>query len=164
MAGNGLLGRRQMMGEACTLGEIIELAIMREIQAAEFYRGLADHARDPVMKSLFNSLADEELQHKARLELELMKEGLIAQTVGKLFEVDPPDYVAEGEIEPDMDYTDALSLAIGKERRSFRLYVELAGVVEEKHAHNVLLELAEEESRHLVQFEMEYNRLTRKRH
>lgn len=150
------------MGEACTLGEIIDLAIMREIQAAEFYRGLADQAPNPAMQSLFENLAAEELQHKARLELELMKEGLVAQTVGKLFEVDAPEYAAEGNLEPDMDYKDALSLAIRKERRSFRLYVELAGVVSEKHVHEVLLELAEEESRHLVQFEMEYNRLTRK--
>ena len=62
-----------------------------------------------------------------------------------------------------MDYRDALSLAIRKERRSFRFYAELAGAVPEKDVHDTLLELAEEEARHLVQFEMEYNRLTRKR-
>lgn len=151
------------MSDVNTLGEVIELAITREIQAAEFYRELAGRTQDPAMQSLFENLGEEELRHKARLELEMMKEGLVAKTVGRLFEVDTPDYATDEQIGPDMDYQDALSLAIRKERRSFRFYVELAAVVTEKDTHEALLELAEEEARHLVQFEMEYNRLTRKR-
>lgn len=151
------------MSDVNTLGEVLELAITREVQAAEFYRELAGRTPDSAMQSLFENLGEEELRHKARLELEMMKEGLVAQTVGRLFEVDPPDYAADGEIEPDMDTRDALSLAIRKERRSFRFYTDLTGAVAEKDVHDTLLELAEEEARHLVQFEMEYNRLTRKR-
>ncbi|UCD52187.1 MAG: ferritin family protein [Phycisphaerales bacterium] len=150
------------MGEVSTLGEAIELAITREVQAAEFYMELAGRTKNPAMQSLFESLSEEELRHKARLELEMMKEGLVAQTVGRLFEVGRPDYAADDQIGADMDYQDVLSLAVRKERRSFRFYVELAGVAAEKHLHDVLLELAEEEARHLVQFEMEYDRLTRK--
>lgn len=151
------------MGEVRTMGEVIELAITREVQAAEFYMDLASRMEAPAMRSLFENLAEEELRHKARLELEMMKEGLVTKTVGRLFEVDTPDYAAELEVDSDVEYKEALSLAIRKERRSFRFYAELAGVVTEEHMHDMLLELAEEESRHLVQFEMEYNRLTLKR-
>ena len=150
------------MGEVSTVGEVIELAITREIQAVEFYADLADRAMDPAMRALFESLGHEELRHKARLELDMMKEGLVAKTLGRLLEVDKPDYAAEAETKSDMEQKDALSLAIRKERRSFRFYVEVAGVVAEEHMHDVLLELAEEESRHLVKFEMEYNRLASK--
>jgi len=150
------------MGEMSTVGEVIALAITREIQAVEFYTGLADRAVNPAMKSMFESLGYEELRHKARLELEMMKEGLVATTIGRLFEVDTPDDAAEAEVDPDIEYKGTLALAIQKERRSFRFYVGLAGVVAEEHMHEVLLELAEEESRHLVKFEMEYNRLASK--
>jgi rubrerythrin len=160
---NGVRYWRQTMGEVSTMGEVIELAITREVQAAEFYMGLADRIETPAMKSLFENMAEEELRHKARLELEMMKEGLVARTIGRLFEVDTPDYAEQLAVDADIEYMGALSLAIRKERRSFRFYAELAGVVTEEHMHDVLLELAEEESRHLVQFEMEYNRLTSKR-
>jgi len=151
------------MGETSSVGEVIELAITREIQAAEFYTELADRMENPAMKSVFEHLAEEELRHKARLELEMMKEGYVAKTVGQLIEVDTPDYAAELEPGPDIEYKDALSLAIRKERRSFRFYAHLAGIVPDQQVHAVCLELAEEEARHLVQFEMEYNRLTSKR-
>jgi len=150
------------MGEVSTIGEVIELAIAREVQAAQFYVELADRAVNPAMRGLFERLAEEELRHKARLELEMMKEGLVTTTVGRLFEVDAPDYGVDEQTGANMEYKEALSLAIRKERRSFRLYAELAGVVGEVQMHEVLLDLAEEEVRHLIKFEAEYNRLTSK--
>lgn len=148
------------MGEVSTIGEVIEMAIAREIQAAQFYVELADRAVNPAMRALFEHFAEEELRHKARLELEMMKEGLVAITVGRLFDVEAPDYGVEEEIGSQMEYKEALSVAIRKERGSFRFYAELAGVVAERHMHEVLLDLAEEEARHLIKFEAEYNRLS----
>lgn len=150
------------MGEVSTIGEVIELAIAREVQAAQFYVELADRVVNPAMRALFERLAEEELRHKARLELEMMKEGLVTTTVGRLFEVDAPDYEAKELAESNIEYREALALAIRKERGAFRFYVELAGVVAERHMHEVLLDLAEEEARHLLKFEAEYNRLTSK--
>ena len=152
------------MSEVSTVGEVIELAITREVQAAQFYAELAERAVDPKMQSLFEALGDEELAHKARLEMEMMKEGLVVKSIGRLFEVGSPDYVTEGEMPPDLDYREALDLAIRKERRSFRFYVTLANTVTDDYIHEMLLELAEEEARHLVQFQLEYERVLRKSH
>ncbi|MHC4519071.1 MAG: ferritin family protein, partial [Planctomycetota bacterium] len=80
------------MGEASSVGEVIELAITREIQAAEFYTTFAARVPDALMRSLFERLALEELEHKAKLELEMVKEGFVARTVGRLVDVDLPDY------------------------------------------------------------------------
>jgi hypothetical protein len=49
--------------------------------------------------------------------------------------------------------------ATRKERRSFRFHTYLAGILLDEGVYDALLELAEEEARHLVQFEMEYNKL-----
>lgn len=152
------------MSEVSTIGEVIELAITREVQAVQFYAELAERVIDPKMQSLFEALGEEELAHKARLEMEMMKEGLVARSVGRLFEVESPDYMAEGEIPPDLDYQGALDLAIRKERRSFRLYVAMANAVTDDYIHEMLLELAEEEARHLVQFQLEHERVLRKSH
>ena len=56
----------------------------------------------------------------------------------------------------DMNFADALLLAIQKERAAFRLYAKLLATVKDEQLNKVLLELAEEEMRHVLQLEREY--------
>ena len=67
-----------------TIGEIIEFAIGREAAASEFYMSAAELMDNPAMQILCQDLAKVELEHKATLELELMKEGIVAQTAGRI--------------------------------------------------------------------------------
>ena len=55
-----------------------------------------------------------------------------------------------------MDYQGALDVAMQKERRSFRLYARLSGLVAEAALSETLLSLAEEEAKHLVVLEEQY--------
>jgi rubrerythrin len=48
--------------------EAIALAMKKEQQAVEFYRGLAGQASDAGVKSMMENLANMELSHKRRLE------------------------------------------------------------------------------------------------
>jgi Uncharacterized conserved protein len=48
--------------------DAIALAMKKEQQAAEFYRGLAGRASDAGLKSMMENLANMELSHKRRLE------------------------------------------------------------------------------------------------
>lgn len=48
--------------------EAIALAMKKEQHAADFYRGLAEQASDPVYKDMLNGLARMELSHKSKLE------------------------------------------------------------------------------------------------
>ena len=61
------------MREVDSIGEILELAVAREEEANLLYKDLAKRAKDPTMRIIFEKLADEELEHKAKLELEIMK-------------------------------------------------------------------------------------------
>ena len=147
------------MEEIRTVGQVLQTAITREMQAVQFYMDLALRAEDPARKSLFHQLAEEELKHKSRLELEMLKEGLVVKRLGQLDDVGEAEYTADLALGPDAEYRDVVSMGVRKERRAFRFYTQLAGIVGEKSTRDVLLELAEEEARHLVQFEAEYNRL-----
>jgi rubrerythrin len=60
----------------------------------------------------------------------------------------------------NMNYIDALSLAIEKEREAFQMYAELLGKTQEPEFRKVLMDLAEEEMRHVLQFEREYQAVT----
>lgn len=146
------------MGEMTTIGEILDFAIAREAEAVHFYMAMAERVKDPATVKFFEDLVSEELEHKSRLELEVMKEGIVARTVGVVPEASGGGpQVSPAQVAEQMVYTEALSLAIQKERRSFKLYVRLAGLVEDEGLRETLVSLAEEEAKHMVALEQQYN-------
>ncbi len=146
------------MAEFDSDDEILELAITREEDANVFLLALAARMSNPEMRKVFEDLADEELEHKARLELEIMKTGRVVTATKRLELEDNGDTKTSGS-EIDMDYKDMLIMAMQKEETSFRLYVDLAARVTSEDAYETLLALAQEEVKHKLRFEMEYDNL-----
>jgi len=138
--------------------EIWEFAIAREIEAVHFYRILAKRTKSPEMRKTFKDLAEEELEHKAKLELEVIKTGkTIVEQKPSDFEIDYDKENVGPEL--DMAYKDMLLLGIEKEEASFRTYVTLIGTVHDHESREVLLAIAEEEVKHKLRFELEYDML-----
>ena len=105
------------MGDITTIGEILEFAIEREGEAVEFYMAMADRAKDPATRTFFEDLVTEELEHKSRLELEMMKEGIVARTVGVLPETSLDATTVDlDQVRSQMDYQEVLDVAIRKEK------------------------------------------------
>jgi len=141
--------------------EILELAIAREEDANQFYLALAERSKNAEIRKVFEDLAEEELEHKAKLELEVMKTGRVVTATEKL-ELETKGDTETAGFELDMDYKDMLIMAMQKEEASFRLYVDLAGRVTNENSHDTLLALAEEEVKHKLRFETEYDLLLKK--
>ena len=142
--------------------EILEFAIAREVEAYNFFMALAERVQNPEIASVFEDLAKEELEHKAKLELELIKTG---KTLPRTEKVTVPDHeyiVSNVDAPLDMDYKDVLMLGIEKEEASFRTYVNLIPNVQDEESREVLLALAEEEVKHKLRFETEYDLLLKK--
>jgi len=57
----------ETMGDMTTIGEILEFAIGREIQAAEFYMAMAERVKGSPAQEFFENLVTEELEHKSRV-------------------------------------------------------------------------------------------------
>jgi rubrerythrin len=158
------------MGEYSSIDEILEFAIAREVEANEFYRTLAGRAANPAMGELILEFAKEELGHKEKLELELMKRGTVVPQVENeeeearaLEEFGIASHLADDGGPVDMEYEDLLLWAMKKEKTSFRLYTELAAIVKDAEMRETLLSLAEEEARHKVQLEIDYDDIVAKR-
>jgi rubrerythrin len=147
------------MAEFETVEEILELAVAREEDAHIFLMALAARIVNPEMRKVFEELAAEELEHKARLELEIIKTGRVVTDSKKKLYFETNDYAEDVGSEIDMDYKDMLIMAMQKEESSFRLYVDLASRVTNEDAYETLLALAEEEVRHKMRFEMEYDNI-----
>ncbi|MHC4461385.1 MAG: ferritin family protein [Planctomycetota bacterium] len=149
------------MAEFDSDDEILELAIAREEDANQFYMILAERATNAEMRKIFEDLAEEELEHKAKLELEVVKTGRVVTAT------EEPDLETKGDTETigpdvDMDYKDMLIMAMQKEEASFRLYVDLTGRIVNEDARETLMALAEEEVKHKLRFETEYELLLKK--
>ncbi|MHC4569704.1 MAG: ferritin family protein [Planctomycetota bacterium] len=137
--------------------EILEFAISKEIESYHFFLALARHVDTAKMREVFEELAQEELEHKARLELEIMKTG---RTVAARHDPAGPDsdyIVSNSRLPLDIDYKDLLLLAMEKEEASFRTYVDLVASARDEQIRELLLALAEEEVRHKLRFKHEYD-------
>lgn len=144
--------------------EIFELAISREVRAVKLYLALAEYFADSDMAQIFIDVAKEEMQHKGNLELEVMNSGhtiAIRQDWDKLSIDD--SIISDLFSSPDIGYKDFLLFAIAKEEASFRFYIEMLPSVREHGSRDVLLAIAEEEVKHKYRFEMEYEKLLKKR-
>ncbi len=151
------------MREVDSIDEILELAVAREEEANLLYKHLAKRAKDPTMRIIYEKLADEELEHKAKLELEIMKAGKVVTTAEIPVNLKMEDYVEDTGGIADMNYEQLLLVAIAKEKRSVRFYIELAALLQEKDAREMLISLAEEEAKHEARFQMEYDYLSPKK-
>ena len=141
--------------EAKSVDEILDFAIAREQEAHDFYKGLSEKATQPGMKDTFLQYAAEEMGHKKRLEGIKAGKALISAT--KVMDLKIGDYLVEVEPGGDLDYQHALILAMKREKAAFRLYSDLAATVDDNQLKLAFLGLAQEEAKHKLRFEVEYD-------
>jgi rubrerythrin len=135
--------------------EAIDFAIAREVESQDFYMKLAERMENPAMQKVFEKFAAEELGHKRKLEA--VKHGQILLGQEEVRSLDIANYLVDVEPQPDMDYADALVLAMKKEKAAYRLYLDLAAVGEDEELTDMFLSLAQEEAKHKLRFEIEYD-------
>jgi rubrerythrin len=142
---------------------ILDFAIANEEKAAAFYRFLAAQARREPMKEVFLAFAGEEEEHKAKLlnikagEQELVGAEYVVD-LGVAEELDDPPLDLSG----NMDYREALIVAVKAEQAAQMLYTRLANATPNALWKSTLLGLAQEEAKHKLRFELEYEELRRR--
>lgn len=139
-----------------TVDEILDFAIGQEEQAIQLYTNLADRTDNARMRQVFESSAEEELGHKAKL-LAIRHGKRLMPEAKDVMDLDIADYLPDVEPSPDLDYMQALTLAMKAEKAAFRLYSDLAAMAEDDEVRATLLSLAQEEAKHKLRFEIEYD-------
>ena len=136
--------------------EILNFAIEGEQAAHDFYVDLAERAEQPGMKNIFMHFAKEEAGHKKKLEG--IKSGTRSFPVAKnVTDLKIADYLVEVEATGKLSYQDSLILAMKREKAAFRLYSDLAAATDDNELKGVFQGLAQEEAKHKLRFEVEYD-------
>jgi rubrerythrin len=139
-----------------SVDEVLDFAIGQEQQAFQFYTDLSARMDRPWMSEIFKSFAQEELGHKRKLEdIKVGKKLLPSQS--KVLDLKIGDYLVDVEPTREMDYQQALIVAMKKEKKAFKMYNDLAAVVEDGSLQAVFMSLAQEEAKHKLRFEIEYD-------
>jgi rubrerythrin len=135
---------------------ILDFAVAKEEEAAAFYRSLAKRTEWPWMIQTFEQFAREEDGHKAKI-LGIKQGKLSIPTKEKIADLKIGDYLVDVEPSGKLDYQEALIVAMKREKASFKLYMNLADATDNAALRDLFLVLAQEEARHKLRFELEYD-------
>ena len=139
-----------------SVDEILDYAIGREQGAHDFYMDLAEKMEHRGMKDIFVQFAGDELGHKAKLTA--IKEGnRLLPHKDKVLNLKIAEYVVDVDPNEELDYQKALILAMKREKSSYKMYLDLSNSVDDEDLSQTFLALAQEEARHKLRFEIEYD-------
>jgi len=140
-----------------SVDDILDFAIEREIESYNFYIELSEKSSSSSsVKKLFRGFAGEEEGHKRKLEA--AKSGkMLSLSRDEITNLKVSDYLVDVAPSTDMSYQDALILAAKKEKAAFLLYTHLAESVEDGEMITFFEILAQEEAKHKLRFEIEYD-------
>jgi rubrerythrin len=144
------------MKEFTTIDEILDFAIGEEQAAVDFYLELASRSKSRQTRKIFEEYAQEEMRHKANL-LSVREQGTFTLSAAAVKDLKIAEYLVDVRPTPDLAYQDALILAMKKEKAAFRMYSALAERAENPETRKLFQMLAQEESKHKLAFEIEYD-------
>ena len=136
--------------------EILDFAIQKEEEAAQLYKDLAATLNRPDMKEVFESFAKEEMGHKAKL-IEVKSGERMISAEKKIFDLKIGDSLVDVKPSPNLDYQKALIFAMKAEKAAYKLYNDLAEATDDAGLKQLFLGLAQEEAKHKLRFEIEYD-------
>jgi rubrerythrin len=140
-----------------SIDKVLDFAIEKEQDAAEFYTDLAAKMDKQYMKDIFEQFALEEKSHKAKLEQ--VKGGNIdlSPVDQKIMDLKIVDTLVDIDLDTKFDYQQALIVAMKSEKASYKLYNDLAELTDDAGIRALFQGLAQEEAKHKLRFEIEYD-------
>ncbi len=147
------------MADINTISEILDYAIDQERQAYDFYMKLAARTENKQLKRAFEDFAQQEKNHVAILQ-SVKKNQIALPDAGKVTDLKIADYSVDVDEEDLLDGADLQKvyiLAMKKEKAAYKMYSDLARSCNDENCKKTLESLAQEEARHKLHIEVEYD-------
>ena len=140
-----------------SVNEVLDFAIEKEEEARQFYLEWAEKLESKALRDQFLLFAGEENKHKEKLQR--VKSGSTFKPAAKqVTDLKIVDYLVDISPTPDMDYQEALIVAMRREKASFKFYSDLAAISQDGGLRETFLALAQEEAKHKLRLETEYEK------
>jgi rubrerythrin len=135
---------------------LLDFAIEKEQESKDFYLDVASKMEREHMKKVFEDFAGEEQGHLENL-LAIKRDKIFTCPVERIQDLKISDYLIDIKPDPEMDYQDALILAMKKEKATYKLYNDLIQMADDENLKETLRCLAQEEAKHKLRLEIEYD-------
>jgi len=139
-----------------TFENVMTFAIENEKAAVELYEMMKDTAKEKSAKVMFGELAAEELKHRRFLE-GVTGENVPDVQLKEVTDLKISDYLVDVEFKPDMEYQNILIMAMKREESAVKLYNDMAAQIEDPKLGKLLKFMAQEEAKHKLRLETEYD-------
>ena len=138
--------------------EIINFASEKEKESIAFYEELSKDEPYAGTKEIFQEFAREEKKHQAMLE-EFLKDKakIAAYRYERIPDLKISDYLVDVVYKKGMHYTDVLRLAMKREEKSVKLYIELTKQTDREDLKRIFDVLSQEEAKHKLGLENLYD-------
>ena len=139
-----------------TIDNILDFAISREREAADFYRQLSDRESFADQKEMFWEFASEEKKHEGLLQK--LKDGLVDTELEDyewkwIIDIKRSNYTDQIVYRPGMPYNEILLLAAKREEKALALYNECLAGADNEDVKRVFKMLCQEEAKHKLALE-----------
>jgi rubrerythrin len=142
------------------LEAIIDFAIEKEIEAAEFYEEAGKEESFSGAKEMLKEFSREERKHQALLEkfkTQGLDQSLSEYKLKWIKDIKRSDYLVDMKYDKGMAYNDLLLLAIKREEKALKLYNDLLKEVETDDSKKLFQVLCQEEAKHKLKLETLYD-------
>jgi len=136
--------------------ETMAYAIEKEQEAVDAYTAAAGMVKHANIRDMLLDLAKQEEGHKRRL-MAVEMDGVADAHLRDIPDLKIAEYAAETEFSPSMDYQAVLTVAMKREEAARNLYQHLASISDESGLRQLFEFLAQEEARHKLLIEKEYD-------
>jgi rubrerythrin len=142
------------------LDAILDFAIEKEIEAAEFYTTISKEEAFTGAGRMFEEFAQEERKHQMMLE-EFKTKGVTASVQDYNFkwitDIKRSNYVVDLVYSPGMGYNEILMLAMKREEKALKLYNDFLAQAGSDESKTLFKMLCQEEAKHKLALETMYD-------
>lgn len=139
------------------------MALEKEKYSYEFYKDAEEKIKFKPLKSFFSELAEEEVKHKELIlrQMEKLRRGktpMEKKPISKpAQDLGISKYLRKQDVSEDMNYQDALILAMKREEEAVSLFEHLENLAENEEFKTFFKKLKDWEIRHLRRIEEMYD-------
>lgn len=142
------------------LQAIVDFAIEKEIEAAEFYSDLSQKENFSGASKMFEEFAAEERKHQKLLEdfkTQGVTQSMQDYQLKWITDIKRSDYIVELEYQAGMAYNDILMLAMKREEKALKLYNDFLDQADTDEGKKLFKILCQEEAKHKLALETMYD-------
>jgi rubrerythrin len=142
--------------EDLKFNKILDFAISKEKEAVQFYQALQNKAKFNIQKKVLKKFEEMEKGHIIILNNIKQKKEKHFNVIPKVEDLQISNYLVETKFTKSSSYQDIIIIAMKREEKAYKLYIDLANKTLDIDTKNLFRKLASEETKHKLHFEKIY--------